>query len=100
MRSLVGRVSMKGAQGWMRKTMLGHALDASHGSRRAAAQLLGVTRPALQRMLREQDCGRLAQVQDSSRSLCAAVSRSMLRPIPNIMSTAASRAKARRRRSF
>jgi DNA-binding NtrC family response regulator len=56
-RSLVGRVGIKDAQGWVRSTMLQHALDASHGSRRRAARLLGVTRPAIQRMLKQGDPG-------------------------------------------
>ena len=33
--------------------MLRNALTASQGSRRGAARILGVTRPAVQRMLRE-----------------------------------------------
>ncbi len=42
-RSLVGRVGMKDALGWLRKTMLQEALLASNGSRRATARILGVT---------------------------------------------------------
>jgi DNA-binding NtrC family response regulator len=53
-RSLVGRVGIKDAQEWLRKTMLRQALEASQGSRRGAARLLSVTRPAIQRMLREE----------------------------------------------
>ena len=54
-RSLVGRVGMKEVLSWLRSTMLREALTASKGSRRATARMLGVTRPAIQRMLRE-DC--------------------------------------------
>jgi len=53
-RQLVGRVGIKDAQDWVRKIMLRQALEASEGSRRGAARLLGVTRPAIQRMLREE----------------------------------------------
>lgn len=52
-RCLVGRVSLKDAQQSVRSTMLDEALHACGGSRRSAARLLGVTRPAVQRMLRE-----------------------------------------------
>ncbi|HEY5958185.1 MAG TPA: helix-turn-helix domain-containing protein [Polyangiaceae bacterium] len=53
---IVGRVSFKDAQSLVRRVMLMRALEASHGSRRRAAQILGVTRPAVQRMLREETC--------------------------------------------
>lgn len=52
-RCLVGEVSLKDAQQRVRIAMLDEALQACHGSRRSAARLLGVTRPAVQRMLRE-----------------------------------------------
>ena len=95
-RSLVGRVGIKDAQGWIRMTMLQHALDASHGSRRAAARLLGVTRPAIQRMLREQDGTWSCDRADTSTSLVPVVRRSVLRPIPSIVSTATARDRRRR----
>jgi DNA-binding NtrC family response regulator len=94
-RSLVGRVGIKDAQGWMRTTMLQHALDASRGSRRAAARLLGVTRPAIQRMLREGCMQSTPQLPRASTSP-PPVHRSALRPIPGIVSTANERAKRRR----
>jgi hypothetical protein len=53
LRHLVGRMTLREAQHWVRRTMLLQALLASNGSRRAAARILGVTRPAVQRMLRE-----------------------------------------------
>jgi len=97
-RSLVGRVGMKDAQGWVRKTMLEHALDASHGSRRAAARLLGVTRPAIQRMLREQNGDdSLARPSTPAASLVPPARRSALRPIPGVVSTVADRLKRRLR---
>lgn len=52
-RCLVGEVSLKDAQQRVRVAMLDEALQACCGSRRSAARLLGVTRPAVQRMLRE-----------------------------------------------
>jgi DNA-binding NtrC family response regulator len=52
-RFLVGRVGLRDAQSLLRRTMLQDALALSRGSRRAAARILGVTRPAVQRMLRE-----------------------------------------------
>ncbi|HVR20916.1 MAG TPA: helix-turn-helix domain-containing protein [Polyangiaceae bacterium] len=94
-RSLVGRVGIKDAQGWVRKTMLEHALDASHGSRRGAARLLGVTRPAIQRMLREKGDSTLQK----SSTIPPSLRRSVLRPIPTVVSTVAEVTK-RRRRSF
>ena len=54
-RAEVGRTSLRSAQQELRQTMLKEALVASNGSRRLAAKLLGVTRPAVQRMLRESD---------------------------------------------
>lgn len=54
-RAEVGRSSLRSAQQELRQTMLREALDASNGSRRRAAKLLGVTRPAVQRMLRESE---------------------------------------------
>jgi DNA-binding NtrC family response regulator len=98
-RSLVGRVGIKDAQGFIRKTMLEHALDASHGSRRAAARLLGVTRPAIQRMLRERGDERPSTAPAGLSTAPPPARRSVLRPIPTIVSTAADRAR-KRRRSF
>jgi hypothetical protein len=54
-RAEVGRTSLRSAQQELRQTMLQEALVASNGSRRRAAKLLGVTRPAVQRMLRESE---------------------------------------------
>lgn len=52
-RPLLGRVGLRDAQSLLRQAMLRNALTASQGSRRGAARILGVTRPAVQRMLRE-----------------------------------------------
>jgi hypothetical protein len=52
---LLGRMSLRDAQRLVRAVMLEGALSASNGSRRSAARMLGVTRPAVQRMLREAD---------------------------------------------
>lgn len=52
-RPLLGRVGLRDAQNLLRYAMLRSALLAAQGSRRAAARILGVTRPAVQRMLRE-----------------------------------------------
>lgn len=51
-RPLVGHIGMKEIQAGMRRALLVEALARSHGSRRSAAQLLGVTRPAVQKWLR------------------------------------------------
>jgi len=53
-RLLVGRLGIRDAQDALRRGMLQQALKASNGSRRAAARILGVTRPAVQRMLRDE----------------------------------------------
>jgi DNA-binding NtrC family response regulator len=50
---LVGRIGIRKAQSALRRLMLQQALDASNGSRRAAARILGVTRAAVQHMLKE-----------------------------------------------
>jgi DNA-binding NtrC family response regulator len=50
---LVGRMGVRKAQSALRRLMLQQALDASNGSRRAAARILGVTRAAVQHMLKE-----------------------------------------------
>lgn len=52
-RSQVGRVGLREAQQELRYLMVTHALRLCHGSRCSAARLLGVTRPAIQRALRE-----------------------------------------------
>lgn len=52
-RALVGRIGMKEAQRELRVLMVSHALRLCDGSRRSAARLLDVTRPAIQRVLRE-----------------------------------------------
>ena len=51
--TLVGRVGLKEAQRELRVLMVSHALRVCRGSRRSAARLLEVTRPAIQRVLRE-----------------------------------------------
>ncbi|HTV22054.1 MAG TPA: helix-turn-helix domain-containing protein [Polyangiaceae bacterium] len=51
-RPLVGHVGMKEIQACVRRALLVEALARSNGSRRSAAQLLGVTRPAIQKWLR------------------------------------------------
>lgn len=80
-RSLVGRVGIKDAQDWLRQTMLHQALEAAQGSRRAAARLLGVTRPAIQRMLRE-ECDAITLLEAARvPSLPAPARRSTLRPL-------------------
>jgi DNA-binding NtrC family response regulator len=56
-RFLVGRTGIRSAQADLRRLMLQQALDATSGSRRAAARILGVTRAAVQHMLKE-DAGR------------------------------------------
>jgi DNA-binding NtrC family response regulator len=51
-RPLVGNLGIKEIQGYVRRALLLEALARSKGSRRSAAQLLGVTRPAIQKWLR------------------------------------------------
>jgi DNA-binding NtrC family response regulator len=51
-RPLVGHLGMKEIQTRVRQALLLDALARSNGSRRSAAQLLGVTRPAIQKWLR------------------------------------------------
>lgn len=51
-RPLVGHLGMKEIQARVRRALLLEALARSNGSRRSAAQLLGVTRPAVQKWLR------------------------------------------------
>lgn len=55
LRLAVGRLSMREAHQCVREVMLLNALHAARGSRRGAAKILGVTRPAVQRMLREME---------------------------------------------
>lgn len=52
-RLLVGRMDLKQAMHLLRACMVEEALRGSGGSRRSAARLLGVSRPAIQRILRE-----------------------------------------------
>jgi DNA-binding NtrC family response regulator len=52
LRPLVGHLGMKEIQARVRHALLFEALARSNGSRRSAAQLLGVTRPAIQKWLR------------------------------------------------
>jgi DNA-binding NtrC family response regulator len=52
LRPFVGHLGMKDIQTYVREALVREALDRSGGSRRSAAQLLGVTRPAIQRWLR------------------------------------------------
>lgn len=52
LRPLVGHIGMKEIQARVRRALLLEALARSKGSRRSAAQLLGVTRPAIQKWLR------------------------------------------------
>jgi len=51
-RPLVGHLGMKEIQAHVRRALLSEALARSGGSRRSAAQLLGVSRPAIQKWLR------------------------------------------------
>jgi DNA-binding NtrC family response regulator len=51
-RPLVGNLGIKEIQSYVRRALLLEALARSKGSRRSAAQLLGVTRPAIQKWLR------------------------------------------------
>lgn len=64
LRSLVGRMDIRQAQHCVREAMLDHALRANNGSRRSAAKVLGVTRPAVQRMLRQPDFEALSALGD------------------------------------
>jgi len=50
--TVVGRMSLGEALALFRKTMVDLALAKQQGSRRAAAKILGVTRPAVQHILR------------------------------------------------
>lgn len=52
LRPLVGHIGMKEIQAHVRRALLVEALARTNGSRRSAAQLLGVTRPAIQKWLR------------------------------------------------
>jgi DNA-binding NtrC family response regulator len=52
LRPFVGHLGMKDIQTHVREALVREALERSGGSRRSAAQLLGVTRPAIQRWLR------------------------------------------------
>lgn len=52
-RPLLGRLGLKQIQGLVRQALMSEALSRAGGSRRSAAQLLCVTRPAIQKWLRE-----------------------------------------------
>jgi two-component system, response regulator RegA len=52
LRPFVGHLGMKDIQSHVREALVREALERTGGSRRSAAQLLGVTRPAIQRWLR------------------------------------------------
>lgn len=54
---VVGRLSLNDAMTLFRNTMVDLALVRGNGSRRAAAKLLRVTRPAVQYVLRRSDRG-------------------------------------------
>jgi len=54
-RPLLGHLGMKEILAHVRRALLIEALARSKGSRRSAAQLLGVTRPAIQKWLRGED---------------------------------------------
>ena len=52
-RTALGRLSLTDAIRTFRNEMVDSALDQGSGSRRAAARMLGVTRPAVQHILRQ-----------------------------------------------
>jgi two-component system response regulator RegA len=54
LRPLVGRFGLKEIQSHVRRVLVDEALARTGGSRRSAARVLGVTRPAVQKFLREQ----------------------------------------------
>lgn len=53
LRPLVGRFGLKDIQKYVREVLVREALLRTGGSRRSAARVLGVTRPAVQKFLRE-----------------------------------------------
>ncbi|MCX4245566.1 helix-turn-helix domain-containing protein [Paraliomyxa miuraensis] len=53
LRPLVGRFGLKDIQAYIRRELVRDALARAGGSRRSAARILGVTRPAVQKFLRE-----------------------------------------------
>lgn len=53
LRPLVGRFGLKDIQAYIRRELVREALARAGGSRRSAARILGVTRPAVQKFLRE-----------------------------------------------
>jgi DNA-binding NtrC family response regulator len=65
-RFLVGRTGIRKAQADLRRLMLQQALVAASGSRRAAARLLGVTRAAVQHMLKEGTPAKPGQAEQGS----------------------------------
>lgn len=52
LRSLTGRMMMKDVQHQVREILINDALSRAKGSRRSAARVLGITRPAVQKALR------------------------------------------------
>jgi hypothetical protein len=55
--SLVGRLPWKQIQALLRTAVVREALARTHGSRRSAARMLGLSRTAVQRIIRESDLG-------------------------------------------
>lgn len=53
LRGYVGRFGLKDIQAYVRQVLVREALDRTGGSRRSAARVLGITRPAVQKFLRE-----------------------------------------------
>jgi len=53
LRGYVGRFGLKDIQAYVRQAVVREALARTGGSRRSAARMLGVTRPAVQKFLRE-----------------------------------------------
>jgi two-component system OmpR family response regulator len=53
LRDAVGKAGLQEVEGRVRSTMVAEALSRSHGSRRGAARLLGVSRQFLQHVLRK-----------------------------------------------
>lgn len=57
LRAYTGRVGLREAVGFVRESLVTDALHRSQGSRRAAARILGVTRAAVQKFVREREDG-------------------------------------------
>lgn len=54
LRAYVGRFGLRDILAYVRRTLVAEALARTGGSRRSAARVLGVTRPAVQKYLREE----------------------------------------------